>query len=63
LELKLVNKPTTPDPLTTEKLNFGQLQKFSSTAEGFELLDQWMKDICNHQGEAKVIAGFEHTGL
>jgi len=43
-------------------IELGKLLKFSNTAEGYKLLDQWMKDISNQQGKTDVIAGFEPTG-
>lgn len=43
-------------------IELAKLLIFSNTAEGFELLDRWMRDICKQQEKTKVIAGFEPTG-
>lgn len=43
-------------------IELAKLLKFSNTAQGFELLDRWMQDICKQQGKTEVIAGFEPTG-
>jgi transposase len=43
-------------------IELARLLKFSNTAEGFKLLDQWMRDICKQQEKAEIIAGFEPTG-
>lgn len=39
-----------------------KLLKFSNTAEGFELLDRWMRDTCRQQEKTEVIVGLEPTG-
>lgn len=43
-------------------IELAKLLKFNNTAEGFELLERWMQDICKQQGKTEVIAGFEPTG-
>ena len=39
-----------------------KLLKFSNTAEGFELLERWMRDTCRQQEKTEVIVGLEPTG-
>lgn len=43
-------------------IELAKLLKFSNTAEGFQLLDRWMRDICEQQRKTEIIAGFEPTG-
>ena len=43
-------------------IELAKLLIFSNTAEGFELLDLWMRDTCKQQGKTEVIVGFEPTG-
>jgi transposase len=43
-------------------IELARLLKFSNTAEGFKLLDQWMQDICKQKGKTEIVAGFEPTG-
>jgi len=43
-------------------IELAKLLKFSNTAEGFQLLDWWMRDICEQQGKTESIVGFEPTG-
>lgn len=43
-------------------IELAKLLIFSNAAEGFELLDRWMQDICKQQEKTEVIAGFEPTG-
>jgi hypothetical protein len=43
-------------------IELAKLLKFSNTAEGFKLLDQWMQDICKQKGKTEIVAGFEPTG-
>jgi transposase len=42
-------------------IELAKLLKFSNTAEGFKLLDQWMQDICKQKGKTEIVAGFEPT--
>ncbi len=43
-------------------LELARLLKFSNTDQGFERLDQWMRDICKQQQKTEIIVGFEPTG-
>ncbi len=43
-------------------IELARLLKFSNTDQGFERLDQWMRDICKQQEKTEIIAGFEPTG-
>lgn len=43
-------------------IELAKLLKFSNTAEGFELLDQWMREVCQQKKKNEIIAGFEPTG-
>ena len=43
-------------------IELARLLKFSNTDQGFQLFDQWMRDICKQQEKAEIIAGFEPTG-
>jgi transposase len=43
-------------------IELAPLLKFSNTAQGYQLFDRWMQDICKQQGKTEVIAGFEPTG-
>lgn len=43
-------------------IELARLLKFSNTAQGFELLDRWMLDICKQQAKTEIIVGFEPTG-
>ena len=43
-------------------IELGKLLKFSNTAEGYERLEQWMKNICQQHGKTEIIVGFEPTG-
>ena len=43
-------------------IELARLLKFSNTDQGFQRLDQWMRDICKQQEKTEIIAGFEPTG-
>ena len=43
-------------------LELAKLLKFSNTDQGFEHLDQWMRDTCKQQEKTEIIVGFEPTG-
>ncbi len=43
-------------------IELAKLLKFSNTDQGFERLDQWMRDICKQQEKTEIIVGFEPTG-
>lgn len=43
-------------------IELAKLLKFRTGAEGFALLDQWMREICTRHGKTDIIAGFEPTG-
>jgi transposase len=43
-------------------IELARLLRFSNTGQGFERLDQWMRDICKQQEKTEIIAGFEPTG-
>ena len=43
-------------------IELARLLKFSNTDQGFQRLEQWMRDICKQQEKTEVIAGFEPTG-
>lgn len=43
-------------------IELAKLLKFSNTAEGFKLLEQWMQDICQQHNKTDIIVGFEPTG-
>jgi hypothetical protein len=40
-------------------IELARLLKFSNTDQGFQLFDQWMRDICKQQEKTEIIAGFE----
>ena len=43
-------------------IELARLLKFSNTDQGFQRLEQWMRDICKQQEKTEIIAGFEPTG-
>jgi len=43
-------------------IELARLLKFSNTDQGFQRLDQWMRDICKQQEKTEIIVGFEPTG-
>ncbi len=43
-------------------IELAKLLKFSNTDQGFECLNQWMRDICKQQEKTEIIVGFEPTG-
>jgi transposase len=43
-------------------IELARLLKFSNTDQGFDRLDQWMRDICKQQEKTEIIVGFEPTG-
>jgi transposase len=43
-------------------IELARLLKFSNTDQGFQLFDQWMRDISKQQEKTEIIAGFEPTG-
>jgi len=43
-------------------IELAKLLKFSNTAEGFEHLDRWMRDVCEQKEKTEIIVGFEPTG-
>lgn len=43
-------------------IELARLLKFSNTDQGFERLEQWMRDICKQQEKTGIIVGFEPTG-
>lgn len=43
-------------------IELARLLKFSNTAEGFQLLERWMRDTCEQQRKTEIIVGFEPTG-
>ena len=43
-------------------IELAKLLKFSNTAEGFELLDRWMREVGEQEKKTEIIAGFEPTG-
>lgn len=39
-----------------------RLLKFSNTAQGFQYLEKWMREVCKQQEKTEIVVGFEPTG-